>query len=59
MSHEKCSYSIFAKSNLENKFGFRLLGEEIPHDKTMITLGINFDECLNFKKALKELKTKS
>ena len=59
MSPEKCSYSVFAKGNsAKNKFGFRLLGKEIPHDKTPTTLGITFDECLNFKKHLKKLKAK-
>ena len=53
MSPEKCSYSVFGKGNsAKNKFGFRFLGKEIPHDKTPTTLGITFDECLNFKKYL-------
>jgi hypothetical protein len=59
MAPSKCNYTVFAKSNsTKNRFGLRLFGEEIPHEKIPILLGVSFDECLNFESQVKSLKAK-
>ena len=59
MAPEKCNYTVFAKGNSsKNKFGFRLFGKLIPHERYPLSLGVTFDECLNFKKHVDNLRAK-
>lgn len=59
MSPEKCNYTVFARRNSsKTKFGFRLFGELIPHEAKPVSLGITFDECLNFRQHVSVLRAK-
>ena len=59
MAPSKCNYTVFAHRNsTKNKFSFRLFGEEIPHEKTPVSLGVTFDECLNFESHVATIRSK-
>ncbi len=58
MAPQKCNYTIFSKGNrCPNKdFGLYLSGERIPYEKNPVSLGITFDEGMNFKAHVQKLK---
>ena len=59
MAPSKCNYSVFSKGNTtKNKFGLKLFGEMIPHERHPVSLGVTFDESLNFKSHIKKMKAK-
>ena len=57
MAPSKCSYTVFSKKNsCRTRFGLKLFGGEIPYEKNPVSLGITFDECLNFEAHVSKLK---
>jgi hypothetical protein len=63
MAPSKCNYTIFQKKNqsrekLKKTFSPKLFGEDIPYEANPVSLGITFDERLNFKAHAKTIKRK-
>lgn len=55
MAPSKCNFTVFSKGD-KNKFEFEMFGQKIPYEKTPVSLGIMFDEHLNFKAHVNRLK---
>ena len=63
MAPSKCNYTIFAKSNInlektKDEFDLRMYDEVIPYEANPVSLGITFDEKLNFEAHVKKIREK-
>ena len=57
MAPSKCNYTVYSKKNAcRSRFGLSLFGEIIPYEKNPVSLGITFNECLNFESQVKKIK---
>ena len=59
MAPAKCSYTVFShRKGCRNRFDLKLFDGLIPYDDKPVSLGITFDECLNFRPHVQKLKDK-
>ncbi len=50
MAPAKCSYTVFShRKGCQNRFDLKLFDGLIPYDDKPVSLGIMFDECINFR----------
>jgi hypothetical protein len=63
MAPSKCNYTIFSKTNqnlnkIQGELSLKMFGEPIPYEANPVSLGIKFDEKLNFQAQVKSIKEK-
>jgi len=58
MSATKCCYTVFTNGGRNERYNFKLFGDQIPYEKNPVFLGVKFDEGLNFGTNIDRIREK-